>query len=98
MGQYVFIKNFRNDGLDEFAQLKSPTLGVNNKDKCFEFFYYLKEANTLNVYLFYPNTNKKVLAWTLNGKVSEETKWLRAAIPFTPGVLFHFILEGLHTF
>jgi hypothetical protein len=95
LGQYIFLKNFNNDGLDEFARLKSPTLGVNNKDKCFEFFYYLNGANTLNVYKFYPYTMKTVLAWTLDGVVSQDSNWLRATIPFTAGEQVHFILEGV---
>ena len=93
LGKYIFIKNNNNDGKDEVARLKSPTLASSNsKDKCIEFYYYMNGPNTLNLYKYYPSTQKSILAWRLMGE--QGNTWLKATLPYTTETPFHFILEG----
>ena len=89
------MKNLNNNGLDEVAELKSPIIAQQStKDKCVEFWFQIKDSNTLNVYKLYPSQMKKILTWTLNGATIQGSTWLRATVPFTSEAPFHFILEG----
>ena len=92
----MLLKNYNNDNLDVYAELKSPTLaGQSIKDRCFEFWFQQTKTQILNVYKFYPSQIKKILAWTLTAQNStQENKWIRATIPFTAESPFNFILEG----